>query len=96
MVKTNTHLVEIVLTEKNGREFINLINLGVGKVAGEVKTFDESLPIHDLKVEYLRDKKPSKVILLPENKELEFSYNNGRVCFEIEKLDIHSIIEIID
>ncbi|MBR3864228.1 MAG: hypothetical protein IKJ19_03815 [Clostridia bacterium] len=96
MVKTNTHLVEIVLTEKNGREFINLINLGIGKVAGEVKTYDESLPIHNLKVEYLRDKKPSKVILLPENKELEFSYNNGRVCFEIEKLDIHSIIEIID
>ena len=95
-VKTNTHLVEIVLTEKNGREFINLINLGVGKIAGEVKTFDESLPIHDLKVEYLRDKKPSKVILLPENKELEFSYNNGRVCFEIQKLDIHSIVEIID
>jgi hypothetical protein len=32
----------------------------------------------------------------PENKELKFSYTNGRVCFEIERLDIHSIIEIID
>jgi hypothetical protein len=95
-VETNTHLSEVVLSEKDGREFIQLINMGAGKMAGEVKTFNESLPIYNLKVKYLRDKKPNKVMQFPENKELKFSYTNGRVCFEIERLDIHSIIEIID
>ena len=95
-VKTNTHLVEVVLTEKDGREFIQLINIGLGKIASEVKSYDQFLPIHNVKVEYLRAKCPNKVILLPENKQLEFFYENERVCFQIERLDIHSIVEIID
>ena len=95
-VNTNNKLVEVLLSEKDGREFVNLINLGVGKIAAEVKTYDQHLPISNLKIEYLRDKKPNKVMQFPENKELQFSYINGRVCFEIERLDIHSIIEIID
>ena len=95
-IKTNTHLVEVILTEKDGREFIQLINIGLGKIASEVKSYDQFLPIHNLKVEYLCDKMPNKVVQLLESKQLEFSYENGRVCFEIEKLDIHSIIEIIN
>ena len=75
---------------------IQLINIGLGKIASEVKSYDESLHIHNLKIEYLHDKKPKKLVQFPDNKELEFSYKNGRVCFEIASLDIHSIIEIID
>ena len=96
IVKTNTHLVEVVLTEKKGREFLQFINIGVGKMASEVKSFNESLPIFNLQVAYLRPKMPKKVVQFPENKELPFSYENGRVCFTIEKLDVHSIIEMVN
>ena len=95
-VKTNTHLVEVVLSEKNDREFLQFINIGVGKMASKVKSFNESLPIFNLQVAYLRPKIPQKVVQFPENKELPFSYENGRVCFTMEKLDIHSIVEMVN
>ena len=96
IVETNTHLVEVILSEKNGREFVQLINLGVGKMAGEVKSFNESLPMHDLEVKYLRSQAPKKVVQFPENKELPFEYLNGRVCFTLEKLDIHAVVEMVN
>lgn len=42
------------------------------------------------------DKKPQKLILQPENRELEFEYKGGRAYVEINRVDIHSIIEICD
>ena len=95
-VKTNTHLVEVILSEKEGREFVQLISLGAGKKAFEVKTFDEILSLRDLKVEYLREKAPKKVMQYPENKELPFTYQDGRVCLTIDELLIHTVLEMID
>jgi hypothetical protein len=95
-VKTNTHLVEVVLSEKEGREFVQLINIGAGKKASEVKSFNEILSLRDLKVEYLRECAPKKVIQYPANKEILFNYENGRVSFTINDLYIHTIIEMRD
>jgi hypothetical protein len=65
-------------------------------MASEVKSFNESLPIFNLQVEYLTSKIPQKVVQFPENKEIPFNYENGRVCFTLEKLDIHSIVEMVN
>ena len=95
-IKTNTHLVEVVLSEKDGREFVQLINTSAGKKAFEVKSFDETLPLPNLKVEYLRANAPKKVVQFPENKVIPFTYENGRVQFTIKNLLIHAIVEMQD
>lgn len=94
-VKTNTHLVEIILSEKEGREFVQLINIGAGKKATEIKSFDEIVPLRKVKVSYLCAQKPKMIKCYPENKALCFDYEQGRVCFELEELEIHTIIEIM-
>ena len=96
IVKTNTHFVEVVLSKKDDREFVQLINISAGKKALEIKSFDEVLPLSNIKVEYLRNRAPKKVIQFPENKELSFIYKDGRVCFEVENLLIHNVIEFVD
>lgn len=95
MVKTNTHFVEIILTEKDGREFVQTVNLETGKKHIDIKSFDEILPLRNVKLSYLRAKKPNKIMRYPENTEVAFTYENGRVEFELDELKIHSIFEML-
>lgn len=95
-VITNTHLVEVILSEKDNREFVQLINLSAGRKAFEIKTYDEVLPLRGLQVEYARGCTPKKVMQYPESKEVPFAYKNGRVCFTLDELPIHTIVEMID
>jgi hypothetical protein len=40
--------------------------------------------------------KPAKIILQPEGKELKVNYANGKSTILIPKLEVHSILEIIE
>ncbi len=49
-------------------------------------------PAQIINVKYPR--RPDRVMLQPENAPLAYEYKNGQIDFNLEKLDIHSIIEI--
>jgi len=58
---------------------------------------DETLPpLVDLTLSVKTDNKDARVILRPEGRELECRYKNGRIYFDVDRVDIHSVAEVIE
>ncbi len=97
MVKVEDALgiLEIVCLEKNGRLMVQLIN-GNGHHADPSSITEDTIPpVLDIRLSIALDSKPSKLILQPEGRELDFEYSNGRAYVDIGRLDIHSVIEAV-
>lgn len=86
--------VTVNLMQKEGAEYIHLLNMAGPHRSVSVKTFAEIPPLHDIKVSYRRAEKPVSAVMYPEGKPLAFTYKNGTVNMQVEELDIHSVIEI--
>lgn len=86
--------VTVSLMQKEGAEYIHLLNTAGPHRSVSVKTFAEIPPLYNIKISYRRTSKPGSAVLYPEGKPLAFTYEDGEVNMEVEKLEIHSIIEI--
>jgi hypothetical protein len=91
---SGSHLVHVALNKLNGKTLINLINVAGEHTNQSAIGYDQVPPLTDLSVTI--HGKPSKIILQPEGKELEFTSANGKSTVMISRLDIHSILEIIE
>lgn len=89
--------LEIVALNKDGKTMIQLINAGGTHTDSACATDDCIPPVLDIKLSLSLPKEPKRLILQPEGKELPFSQSqNGKITTSINRVDIHSIIEIID
>ena len=61
---------------------------------GMAYIIDDIPTLHDVKVSLRLKKKIKKVVLLPQNQEIQFVENNGRVEFNIEKMRLHQLINL--
>jgi hypothetical protein len=52
------------------------------------------LPICDTTVGIKLSKTPKSVVLQPQGKAIPFTYQNGTLCYTVEKFTCHQIIEI--
>lgn len=87
--------LEISVTEKDGRMFIQLVNAGGTHADMSYATDDYIPPVLDIELELSLPTKVSKLILQPEGTELSFEYEtNGKISVSVSRVDIHSIIEI--
>ncbi len=86
-------LVDVLLTEKDGAEYIHLVNLLGSHREERTKTFDYIPEVRDVNVTYKTDKKPLSVTSLPEGRELDFSYDNGVLKVKAD-VEIHTILQI--
>jgi hypothetical protein len=91
---TGSHLVHIAVNRTGGKTMVNLINVAGEHTNQNAIGYDEVPPLKDIYVSIKTDKKPSRVILQPEGKELKLSYDNGRFQVLVPELKIHSIIEL--
>ena len=89
-------LVEIVVLKKGGKLMIQLVNGGGSHADQSVTTSDFLPPVLDIKLSIATDKKPSKLILQPEGRSLAFVYEDGRATLTVDRVDIHSVIEIVE
>ena len=87
--------LEIVCLEKDGRLMLQLLNANGHHADPTSITEDFIPPIVDIKLSIGLDTKPAKLILQPEGRELSFEYKYGRAYFELDRLDIHSVIEVV-
>ncbi len=87
--------VDATLMKKDGRLMLNLINYAGTHNDTDYRTYDEIPPIGPLNIKIKSDK-VSKIILQPENKNLNFKLTDGYAEFNLEKLEIYSIIEIVE
>ena len=89
---TGSHLVHVALNEKNGRTFINLINIAGEHTNKAAIGYDQVPALSNLQVSI--QGKHAKVRLQPEGRDLPVRFVNGKTILTVPKLDIHSILEI--
>jgi len=75
--------------------YVNLINVAGEHTNQNAIGYDEIPSLRDFKVSIDTKKKPSKIILQPEGRELEIDYQNGLSKVVVPELMIHSILEVI-
>lgn len=95
--------VEVSLTEKDGNTCVNLVNtLGGSSAVRKVTealakpagTANEIPPLYGITVKVSMPEKPASVWLEPEHKALDFRYEDGKVIFTADRLEIHSVAVI--
>ena len=91
---SGSHLVHVTANLLNGRMFVNLINVAGEHTNQTAIGYDEIPALKDLIVSIRTPKKPAKIVLQPEGKELEFDFQNGVSNVIVHELSIHSILEI--
>lgn len=94
-IENSCGMLEIVCLEKDGRMMLQLVNANGNHANINCDTEDHIPPVIDIKLSVLADKAPSKVLLQPTGKELQFEYKDGRIYIDIDRVDIHNIIEFV-
>jgi hypothetical protein len=92
---TGSHLVHMALNNLNGKTYVNLINVAGEHTNQAAIGYDQVPPLTDLTVSVKTPAKPAKIIFQPEGKEMQFTWSNGKSTILIPKLEIHSILEIV-
>ena len=87
--------LEIVALNKDNKLMVQLVNSNGSHANNDTATDDLIPPVLDIKLSILLDKEPKKFILQPQGKELSFEYKNSRAYVDIDRLDIHSVIEVV-
>ena len=87
---------EIVALCKDGKTMIQMVNAGGNHMDMALATDDYIPPVLDLELSVELPKKPAKLILQPEGKALPFTYRDGRAYVSVPRIDIHSVIEVVE
>ncbi len=88
--------LEIVCLKKDGRLMIQLVN-GNGQHASPNSVTEDFIPpVLDVRLSIALDKAPKQLLLQPEGRSLPFTLEGGRVFVDIDRIDIHSIIEVVE
>ena len=88
-------VLEVVCLDKDGRLMIQLIN-GNGRHCDRSSATEEFIPpVVDIELSIALEEKPKALMLQPEGRKLKFKWQDGRAYFAIDRIDIHSIVEVI-
>ncbi|HEX5152394.1 MAG TPA: alpha-amylase family protein [Parafilimonas sp.] len=82
-------MVQQVVTRKNGHLFVHLINM-----SGEQSSYETVPPVQSFKLIVNTNKRPSSVLLQPENNSLHFAYKDNKVTIDIPGFQFYSIVQI--
>lgn len=88
--------LEIIALQKDGKLMIQLLNAGGNHADAACATDDHIPPILDIELSVALPKAPKRMILQPDGKELSVTYQNGRAYVSVDRVDIHSIIEVCE
>lgn len=88
--------VHQVLTRKNNKLTIHLINTDGPHDNPTVASYEEITPLHHLELNIKLTNKPKEIRLQPGNNQLAFEFKDGNVNIKIPPLEIHHIIEVED
>ena len=89
-------LLEIVMTEKNGRRFVQLINAN-GSHANRASAAENFIPpVVDVRLALADGLRPSRAVRYPSGTEVALTEENGVLYAEIGRVDLHEVLELID
>jgi hypothetical protein len=90
-----SHLVHVTVNLLNSKMYVNLVNVAGEHTNQTAIGYDEIPHIKDLTVSINTIKKPVKILLQPDGRELEFVFQNGLSEVKVPDLPVHSILEVI-
>lgn len=91
---SGTHLVHVALNTLKGRTLVNLVNVAGEHTNRAAIGYDQLPPLTDIKVDI--QGRPKKVLLQPGARELPLRYKEGKTSVTVPRLEIHSILEIVE
>ena len=86
--------VELLVTEKNGKTYVHLVNLLGEHRSQTVKTFDSIPAATDIQVELTLAHTPKSVKLQPENREISYQKTPDGIRISLPKVELYTIVEI--
>jgi hypothetical protein len=98
MVRVESALgrLEIVCLEKDGKKMIQLLN-AAGSHDNKMSATDDLIPpALDIELSIKLDGENCEFVLKPEGKKLGYTVKDGRAYMKVDRVDIHSVIEIIE
>ncbi len=87
--------VHVALAKKQNDLLVHLINASGDHSNKTVYAYHQLRPVETLQVDIKLAKKPAAVWLEPSHDKMKFSYKNGVLSIKVPKVDLHSIIRII-
>ncbi|MBR2474209.1 MAG: alpha-L-fucosidase [Clostridia bacterium] len=88
-------LLEIVCLEKDGHLMLQLVNANGEHANARCVTEETIPPVLDIKLSIKVDCPPEKLLLQPGNKPIDYEYRDGRIYFDVDRVNLHSIVEVI-
>lgn len=80
--------------ENEQRNILHLLYAHTTVRGENTEVIEDTVPLYNVKCVVDYNKKPTKIAIMPENKELEFQYSDGKVEFTVPKVDIHAMVVI--
>ncbi|MBR6679849.1 MAG: alpha-L-fucosidase [Clostridia bacterium] len=90
-----TGILEIVCSTKNDKLFVQLVNANGNHTNPNSATENFIPPALDITLSIALDNSPRALLLQPEGRELTFEYKDGRAYVEVERINIHNVIEVV-
>ena len=85
----------ITLTKKDDMHVVHLL-FAYTTVRGKgIEVIEDAIPLYDTEVSVKMEKKPERVYLAPEKKDIPFEWENGRVRFIVPKFTLHQMVAIV-
>lgn len=81
------------LLQQNDRKIVHLLYAHTTKRGENTEVIEDIVPLYNVDVKVKCDE-PKKVILVPQNEEIDFSYADGKVSFTVPKVEIHQMISV--
>ena len=85
---------EVTLLVRDGKMFIQLINMNGPHADKRVPSFDFIPPCRALTLSVALKQKPDRIVQRPCGRELPFVWDGERARFSLDRVDVHEIIEI--
>lgn len=86
--------VEATANRLQGKLAIHLVNTSGAHWDAQKPLFDTIAPVGPLSIQIRTAAKPSKILLQPEGKQLDFNYHDGTAELTVPSLDIHSVLVV--
>ena len=90
-VTVNAKRIDITMQEADGGIYLNLINMNQGRNNLTYNVYEEVPPIYNLEIKI---NKAYNNVAMPLGENFTFTVDSNTTIVKVDKLDIHSIIEL--
>lgn len=87
-------VVTLTRQEKENRSMLHLLYAHTTVRGKGTEVIEDTVPLYNVNCSVKYSKKPSRVVIQPQNEELAFEFVNGEIKFTVPKVDIHAMVVI--